>query len=70
MNDKITSLYNAAWLRVDPTNPQETFTNAFADLLIKECITVLNEGKLGAPVEIGAGLNFGKVLIQEHFGVK
>ena len=40
MNERIQELYNKAWLKVDPLNPQETFTNAFAELIVKDCMTI------------------------------
>lgn len=33
MNERTKELYNLAWREVDPTNPQETFMTAFANLV-------------------------------------
>ena len=43
MNERIQELYNKAWLQVDPRNPQETFTQAFAELMIKDCVQMFAE---------------------------
>jgi hypothetical protein len=64
MNEKIKELYNKAWLKVDPSNPQETFTNAFAELIIKECAEI-------ARVFSVEGVEYdGGDAIREHFGVE
>ena len=39
----------------------------FANLIIKECIDQLKID--GVPKQIAAGLNLGRVAIEEHFGI-
>ena len=60
MNERIKELYNKAWLKVDPRNPQETFTQAFAELIVRECIDVVQRTVDGKPVDD----------LKEHFGVE
>ncbi len=76
MNDRIKELArkaNMVEVRYSPGFPDirypENFEK-FAELIVNECIQLLTDEQLGAPKPIAAGMNFGKVLIQEHFGVK
>jgi hypothetical protein len=41
MNEQIKELYNKAWSKIDPRNPQETFTQAFAELIVLECASLV-----------------------------
>ena len=62
MNERIKELYNKAWLKVDPRNPQETFTQAFAELIIKETLEVARAG-----IEFGPSMD---EAVYTYFGLK
>lgn len=68
MNERIQELYNKAWSKVDPTNPKETFTKAFAELIIQDCLEL-------CLTKVGNGdYNRGRMdchdNIKEHFGIE
>jgi len=65
MNKRIKQLYNKAWLKVDPSNPQETFTKAFAELIVKEAGEYLMR-----PEFIGRSDLDWSMILNEHFGVE
>lgn len=63
MNEQIKELYNKAWLKVDPSNPEETFTQAFTELIVQECGRVMEE----KDNYYGEWM---KTVINEHFGIE
>jgi hypothetical protein len=65
MNERIKEFYNKAWLKVDPSNPQETFTNAFAELIVKECGRHLMSQEFIGRRDLDWSL-----VLKEHFGIK
>ena len=66
MNERINKLYDQAWLKVDPSNPKESFTKAFAELIVKECVwQVVKDDKVPQDIQVLIGERF-----KQHFGVE
>lgn len=63
MNPRIQELYNKAWFKVDPANPRETFANAFAELIVRECAEWMSDGNIP-----DGFYEAGRLL--EHFGIE
>ena len=68
MNEKIKQLAKQSNIDIDGMGYGEGNVEEFARLIVQDCITSLNIA--GVPKPIQAGLNLGKVAIEDHFGVK
>ena len=77
MNERILELIQQATRIVDDgpdlfSMPREIFNKElFAELIVRECISELEEMKRsGVPIPIQGGLNLGVVALKLHFGVE
>ena len=77
MNERIQELIQQATRIVDGgpdlfSMPREIFNKElFAELIVRECISELEEMKRsGVPIPIQGGLNLGVVALKLHFGVE
>ncbi len=86
MNKNIRELYYQSWSKVDPTDPKETFVNAFSSLILNECFDIMEKNFAGSSGTDGdkdvwgpsseafkawnTAIKTSRDKIKEHFGVK
>ena len=76
MNERIRKIESQAWGQVPRTNGlvrTEDFNQKFAELIVKECMTVCADNACragGLNTQVGEDFYLAADLIKEHFGVE